>query len=251
MALGSVVPTPYHRHVRPTACPRCARASDAWTFERDQGLAGCPCGEVIPYVFDDAPLEEVSKARVSLGAAAIGGPVAVAVALLAMAAVFAWTAYQNARPWTFAIEGGRFRAEARGHRTEIPLEDVQRFSVAAVSPKTKRKAADARARFELVVSRTNGERVRVPLFVEGPHEAQFIADRANALLATDGRTIDGDYRGEHVRVGEVVACASRTLQAPRTWTFRTKPRSSRSACSGTTSSPRACSRARRRLAHVV
>src|SRR5690242_13517463 len=46
--------------VRLTACPRCARAADSWTFERDQGIAGCPCGEVIPYVVDDAPLDALS-----------------------------------------------------------------------------------------------------------------------------------------------------------------------------------------------
>ena len=143
--------------------------------------------------------------RAMLGAAAIGWPVGVVLAAVALAVAFGWSAYQSGRQWTFAFEGGRFRADARGHHTEVPLEDVQRFSVAAVSPKTKGKAADARASFELVVSRTNGERVRVPLFVEGPHEAQFIADRANALLATDGRTIDGDYRGQHVRVAEDVA----------------------------------------------
>ena len=40
---------------RPEACPRCARPSDTWTFERDQGLAGCPCGEVIAIDFDDGP----------------------------------------------------------------------------------------------------------------------------------------------------------------------------------------------------
>ena len=125
-----------------------------------------------------------------------------AVAVAVMGALFGWVVYQASRKWTFAIEGGRFRAEARGHRTDIPLEQVQSFAVVAVSKKRKRAARDGPALFDLVVLRTNGEKVRVPLFVDGPDEAQFVAERANALLATDGRTIDGGYRGQHVRVAD-------------------------------------------------
>ena len=231
--------------MRPEACPRCARRSNTWTFERDQGLAGCPCGEVIAIDFDDEsipgdPLSKTSKKprrwaedarpdgftatlnptlrqfwfwaalpfmllvvpRGILVGGALGGLIGFAVAAAAMSAFLGWVAYQAGRKWTFAIEAGHFRAEARGHRTDIPLEDVQRFAAVAVSTKRRRLTRDARATFDLVVVRTNGERVRVPLFVEGPEEAQFIAERANALLATDGRTIVGDYRGQHVRVGD-------------------------------------------------
>lgn len=244
MALGSFVPTPYHRCVRPTACPRCARASATWTFERDQGLAGCPCGEVVPYTFDDAPIKELSmtptKPRawvedartngfvamlkpsvnwlsltlaLALGLVIVGpqvlhggppvemgGVLIIALEAAALVAGLGLVTYRGARQSTFAIEGGRFRAEAKGHHTEVALEDVQRFFVVAASAKTTRRSVYASAPFELVVGRTNGEKVRVPLFVATPHEAQFIADRANALLATDGRTIDCDYRGRHLRV---------------------------------------------------
>lgn len=242
--------------VRPTACSRCARTLDTWTFERDQGVAGCPCGEVIPYVFDDAPLEALSTtprkprlwvedartsgytatlepslrwlwytlplivllsasgSRLSLSGATLGGTTGLVLAVGAMVAVIAWAWSQSARRWTFSIEGGRFRAQARGHVTEMALEEIQRFDVASRSEKQKVKAADERALFQLVVSRTNGERTRVPLFVESPSEAQFIAERANAMLASDGRTIDGDYRGQHVRVAETEIAPMRVDEGP-------------------------------------
>jgi hypothetical protein len=58
------------------------------------------------------------------------------------------------------------------------------------------------------VVRTDGGRVRVPLVVEDADEAEFVAGRANALLATDGRTIGGDYRGERIRVAEVAVAVA-------------------------------------------
>jgi len=235
------------------ACPRCGRGSATWTFERDQGRAGCPCGEVIPYEFDDAPLVPISTTprkprqwnedaqptafratlqpsmrrlwlalplvllislvqagRMATVGAALGGVPGAVLAVAAVCAVIAWAISQQARRWTFAIEGGHFRAEARGHHTDIPLDHVQSFAV-SLAPKRERKAADAGARFDLVVLRTDGGRVRVPLFVGDADEAQFVAERANALLATDGRTIDGDYRGQRIRVAEVdVAVAPAT-----------------------------------------
>ncbi len=228
--------------MRATVCPRCARTSETWTFERDQGLAGCPCGEVIPYPVDDAPLEAVSKTpkkprgwvedartngftatlrpnmiwlwytlplmlllggtRVAISGALLGGAIGLVLALVALAALMGWLVSQSVRRWTFAFENGRFRADARGHSTDIALEDIQRFDVDRRSPKRKTKTSDARALFELVVSRTNEERVRIPLFVDSDDEAQFIAERANTMLASDGRTIAGDYRGQHLRVAE-------------------------------------------------
>jgi hypothetical protein len=235
--------------VRPTVCTRCARSSESWTFERDQGVAGCPCGEVIPYAFDDAPLQVLSKtpkkpgrwsedarsdgftgtllpstrwlwslpllllvlngARVALTGAATRDVPSLLLLVAAMVAVPALAISRGARRWTFSIQGGRFRAEARGHVTDIPLEEIQRFDATPISAKRKPNMTDAGTRFQLVVSRTNGERTRVPLFVDSADEAEFIVERANAMLATDGRTIGGDYRGRHVRVGDVAATPTR------------------------------------------
>ncbi len=107
-------------------------------------------------------------------------------------------------------------AHARGHLTDMALAEIQRFDVVSRSEKRdpKAKAADARARFQLVVSGTNGERTRVPLFVGSSSEAQFIAERANAMLASDGRTVDGDYRGQHVRVAEIEIAPTRVDEGP-------------------------------------
>ncbi len=219
------------------ACPRCGRDSTTWTFDRDQGRAGCPCGEVIPYDPDDAPLVSIlttprkprqwredaqrtafratlqpsmrrlwlaipfvlvisliQLARLALVGLALGGVPGAVLAVAALCAVAAWAISHQARRWTFAIEGGHFRADARGHHTDIPLDLIQSFAVSP-PPKRERKAADAAARFDLVVRRTDGGRVRVPLFVQDTDEAQFVAERANALLATDGRTVGGDYPG--------------------------------------------------------
>jgi hypothetical protein len=230
------------------ACPRCGRSSTTWTFERDQWRAGCPCGEVIPYDFDDAPLVPIATtprrprhwredaqltafratlrpsmrrlwlalplalavflaqlAHFALVGLALGGVPGAVLPVVALCALAAWAISQQARRWTFAIEGGHFRAEARGHDTDILLEQIQSFAVSAPRKNRERKAADAAARFDLVVLRTDGARVRVPLFVEDADEAQFVAERANALLATAGRTIGGDYRGQRIRVAEVDA----------------------------------------------
>ena len=134
------------------------------------------------------------------------------IAVAAIMAILGCVIYQAARAWTFAMEGGRFRAEARGHRTDIALDDIQRFSVVEKSKKKEGKTADARAFFELVVSRTDGETSRVPLFVASPHEACFIAERVNALLVTGGRTIEGNYRGHQVRIAEDVIAKPKPLE---------------------------------------
>jgi hypothetical protein len=152
----------------------------------------------------------IQLARIAVAGLALGGVPGAVLGVAALCALVAWGFSRQARRWTFAIESGHFRAEARGHHTDIPLDQIQSF---AVSPPLKRgrKAADAAATFDLVVLRTDGGRVRVPLFVEDADEAQFVAERANALLATDGRTIDGDYRGQHIRVADLdVAVAPAT-----------------------------------------
>jgi hypothetical protein len=226
--------------VLPAACPRCNRPNSEWTVERPEARAGCPCGEVIAVTFDDepkptdrAPLSTTPKkprgwvesARMdgwsatltpsrrfafalpfllvpAFGYVALLGLVAHSVVLgAALVAALAWflswiIAYQIQR-WSFAFEGGRFRVNARGTRHDLALDDIVGFVAHGQDKKADFRAARA---FQLHVLRKNGEFTPIPLFVDDAAQAQFIADRANALLASGGREGNFGYRGEPLRV---------------------------------------------------
>lgn len=224
--------------LEPHACPRCGRSVEEATIEDVPGQplkrAGCPCGEVFEVSADvesgvetlaTAPRsparwkEEASpttwRARLEPNAGALWlfplGAVLFGLftemrhvhdltenhALLAavftplLFAVAVITLLRYRRPWTFSIEGNRFRASAWGASYDIALGEILRFEPA----KTR-----SLARYELRVHRAEQATLRVPLFVAADAEAQFVADRANALLATGGRTTSEGYRAEHVRV---------------------------------------------------
>jgi hypothetical protein len=130
----------------------------------------------------------------SLGVAMHSFVVTAAVIVSFLAALGAALAYRLRR-WSFAFEGGRFRVNARGRHEDIALDEILRF-VAELPPRK------TRGNFQLRVLRTNARSTSVPLFVESADEAQFIADRANALLASGGRAGSFGYRGEQVRVAE-------------------------------------------------
>jgi hypothetical protein len=100
---------------------------------------------------------------------------------------------------SFAFEGGCFRAETGGQRYELPLEAIVRFDA--------KRSADRDRRFftPYYLSARLGDHeppLDVPLTVDNDAEAQFVADRANALLASGGRSDAFGYRGEQLRVAE-------------------------------------------------
>ncbi len=116
-------------------------------------------------------------------------------------AFFIYVGVMRKRRWSFAVEDGRFRADARGDHYDVALEEILRFE----AEKSRRGGDDSLspqklAPFQLVVHRAAGDKLRVPLFVDDAGEAQFIADRANDLLARGGRIVDQGYRGERVRI---------------------------------------------------
>jgi hypothetical protein len=122
--------------------------------------------------------------------------------ILAIAALLlfggALLAYRLQR-WSFAFEAGRFRVNARGLHEDIALDDILGFVAAPVPTKEPLQLKTAGG-FQLRVLKTNGESTSVPLFVTDASEAQFIADRANVLLASGGHEGTFGYRGEPLRV---------------------------------------------------
>jgi hypothetical protein len=204
------------------------------TAESHVGRAGCPCGEVIEVSF----IDELATATLSttprrprawseepeargwsatltpsnrrLWAMALVLPFAFArmtllqgrrgglndafflVSLALVATMGVLTGLFHKRAWTFTFRDGRFTADARGQHFDVGMDEILRF--------TTEKALRRFVPFELVIHRTEQAPSRVPLHVDSAEEAQFITDRANAVLANNGRGIEPGYRGERVRV---------------------------------------------------
>src|SRR5262249_39354486 len=100
--------------------------------------------------------------------------------------------------WSFALEDGRFRVDAVGVHHDIPLEEILSFEACARAV-TSNRVGDPTL-FSLVLVRSGVAPLNVPLYVDKPEEAQWVANRANAVLASGGRIVDAGYRGERLRV---------------------------------------------------
>jgi hypothetical protein len=107
--------------------------------------------------------------------------------------MLAFTLVACRRKWRFSVEASEFRASARGHQARIPLDELSHFGAERTSPNAL--GAQELARFQLCAHRANGTRLRVPLFVSSDDEARFVAERLNAALSAEGRSVDGGYRG--------------------------------------------------------
>jgi hypothetical protein len=221
----------------PIQCPRCQRSWEEWSIERKEGRAGCPCGEVIDVSFDDeeplppalAPPTRPRSWREQAGPEGWRGAfrprvqliwyflpswlllqtiffvrfvrpvvaVAPAVLLFAISVLAISYLFRRVSRWSFRFEDGRFHADGDRAHHDIALSSILRFSAERT---TTRNETRFFAPFQLTCHLNDGRKIWVPLFVKDAGEAQFVADRANAMLASGGRDVSGGYRGEHVRV---------------------------------------------------
>ena len=117
-------------------------------------------------------------------------------------AILEWFAAR--RTSTFSMSEGFLRI--RSGRTvpfEVRLADVEHCFAEEAQP-TDLLVNGA---FRLVVRVRDGLPLRLPLHVPTAAEAQFVSERINAMLETDGKAMNVGYRGELLRVAPPEAWA--------------------------------------------
>jgi hypothetical protein len=233
---------------------------------RRDGRAGCPCGEVIDVAFEDErnvgpALSSTPKrprgwsedarpdawratlrpdmrrlliltalslpywfARIVLAARSVAD-IAMFIAFLAVITLYG--TLLRRRQWTFAIEGGRFRVDAAAVHQDIALEEILRFELEKTRKEDQLLTPRGGALYQLSVHRTAAPPISVQLNVESADEAQFIVDRANAVLASGGHIVDAGYRGERIRVAVEEPAATSMEDAEETDDAATRRRASR------------------------
>jgi hypothetical protein len=225
--------------VVPSRCARCGRGAESFAIERvhgaEIGTAGCPCGDTFEIALEGtepvAPLSVAPRRpegwteapRIDgwtaslrpprtrlvglsvivvfiLAHGAIGARSGIDMAIrVAGTVVFALVAsFLALRRWRYALDATAFRADALGVHVVIPTDQILRFS--ARSRPGNRGRGERHGSYELVVHLVDQAPRCLPLAVVGEDQAQFVADRANAVLAAGGRVVEHDYRGARIRV---------------------------------------------------